>query len=303
MIRPLDPEADAPAIVELIHEIFPSGVTTVESWRQLEASVPTRARRAAWVAVVDDAVVAWAQASLNWFSNSNTVFAGVSVREGFRRRGIGSRMWKLAEEHVRQLAPTRVLSMFVETPEGVAFARARGFAEVRAETLARVDPRRVDVASLDDARIELVPLRELSPEAVYEIDMITTRDVPMTDRVDEMRYEDWLNFIWRRPTLTLDGSFAAIDDGRPVAITMLTANLEKGRAFNEYTGTLPSHRGRGLARLVKLAALRWASENGVTSVWTTNDETNAPMLAVNRRLGYEPRLRRVEYLREAETAS
>ena len=67
-------------------------------------------------------------------------------------------------------------------------------------------------------------------------------------------------------------------------------------ALGHETGSL-------LARLVKLAALRWASENGVTSVWTTNDETNAPMLAVNRRLGYEPRLRRVEYLREAETAS
>ena len=29
MIRPLDLEADASPIVELIHEIFPSGVTTV----------------------------------------------------------------------------------------------------------------------------------------------------------------------------------------------------------------------------------------------------------------------------------
>jgi hypothetical protein len=30
---------------------------------------------------------------------------------------------------------------------------------------------------------------------------------------------------------------------------------------------------------------------------TTNDETNAPMLAINRRLGYRPFGRRVEYLR------
>jgi len=303
MIRPLNSETDAAAIVELIHEIFPSGVTTEESWRQQLASIPARARNAAWVTVVDGAVVAWAQASLNAWSGSETAFAGVSVREEFRRRGIATSLWECVEDHLRELAPTRVLSWFVETPDGVAFARSRGFAEERADTLAFVDPRTVDVASLDSARGELVPLQELAPEAVYEVDMVTTRDVPMTDSVDDMRYDDWLNFIWRRPTMRLDGSFAAIEEGRPVAITMLAANLEKGRAFNEYTGTLPSHRGRGLARLVKLASLRWAAEQGITSVWTTNDETNAPMVAVNRRLGYEPRLRRVEYLREAETAS
>ena len=33
---------------------------------------------------------------------------------------------------------------------------------------------------------------------------------------------------------------------------------------------------------------------------TTNDETNASMLAVNRRLGYAPAGRRVEYLAERE---
>ena len=63
------------------------------------------------------------------------------------------------------------------------------------------------------------------------------------------------------------------------------------------TGTLPELRGRGLGRQVKLASINWAAENGVTQMFTTNDETNAPMLAINRRLGYQPRGRRVEYSR------
>ena len=306
MIRPLDPDLDGPGVVELIHEVFPSGVTTVESWRQQQASIPPRARHAGWVAIVDGTLAAWAQASLNWFSESRTAFAGVSVQETFRRRGIGSRLWELVEGHLRELAPTRVLSMFVETSEGVAFARARGFDEVRAETLACIDPRTVDLSRLESPQLQLVPLRDIPPEEVFEIDVTTTADVPTTDRLDDIRFEDWLEAIWRRPTMALEGSFAAIDDGRVVCMTMLAANLEKGRAFNEYTATLRSHRGRGLAALVKLASLGWAAENGVTAVWTSNDETNAPMLAVNRRLGYEPKLRRVEYLRAAmgaETAS
>jgi len=37
--------------------------------------------------------------------------------------------------------------------------------------------------------------------------------------------------------------------------------------------------------------------HGITQIATRNDETNAPMLAINRRLGYQPAGRRVEYLR------
>jgi GNAT superfamily N-acetyltransferase len=298
-IRALDPDRDAQDVVELIHEVFPATTTTVESWRQQFTSVPERARHAAWAAVVGGTVVGRAEASLGWFSGTRTAWTGVSVREAFRRRGIGGRLWDLAAAHLDELAPNRVLTMFTEDPAAVRFARARGFEEARAESLACVDPRTIDLSPLASSEVELVPLGEVDPHEVYEVDVATTSDVPMTDELTDIRYEEWLDTIWRRPTITLDGSFAALDEGRRVVcITMLAANLEVGRAFNEYTGTLQSHRGRGLALLVKLASLRWASASGITAVWTTNDETNAPMLAVNRRLGYEPRLRRVEYLRQ-----
>jgi GNAT superfamily N-acetyltransferase len=297
-IRALDPNRDAPDVVELVHEVFPATTTTVESWRQQFTSVPERACRAGWAAVVDGKLVGRAEASLNWFSESRTAFTGVSVRGAFRRRGIGGRLWDLAAAHLDGLAPSRVLTMFTEDPAAVRFARARGFEEARAESLSSVDPRTIDLSPLASAELELMPLGDLDPHDVYDVDVATTSDVPMTDELTDIRYEEWLDTIWRRPTITLEGSFAALDDGRVVCITMLAANLEIGRAFNEYTGTLRSHRGRGLALLVKLASLRWAVANGITAVWTTNDERNAPMLAVNRRLGYEPRLRRVEYLRK-----
>jgi RimJ/RimL family protein N-acetyltransferase len=51
------------------------------------------------------------------------------------------------------------------------------------------------------------------------------------------------------------------------------------------TATVPEHRGRGLARLAKITALRRA---GARFAYTGNDESNLPMLAVNTRLGYRP---------------
>ncbi len=64
------------------------------------------------------------------------------------------------------------------------------------------------------------------------------------------------------------------------------------------TATAAAHRERGLATLAKLAQLRWAAANGIDRVVTDNDERNAPMLAINRRLGYEPFTERRGYLKE-----
>ena len=60
------------------------------------------------------------------------------------------------------------------------------------------------------------------------------------------------------------------------------------RAAAEYAGTARSHRGRGLATLAKLASTRAARDAGVERITTENDVENAPMLAINRRLGFEP---------------
>jgi GNAT superfamily N-acetyltransferase len=299
VIRPLDPETDAPGVVDLIHEVFPAGTTTTESWLQQQASVPARARNAEWVAIVDGTVAGRAEATLKWFSDTGSAFAGVSVHPAFRRRGIGRDLWEVVQQHLDVLAPSRVFTMFTETPEGVAFARARGFAEVRAETVSCVDPRTVEVAALESDSTRLVSLRDVPAEEVYEVDMITTADVPTSEAVTNLPFDEWLDMIWRRPTITFDGSFAAIADGRVACVTMLAANIARGRAFNEYTATLQAYRRRGLAEQAKRASLRWAADNSIQAVWTTNDETNAAMLALNSRLGYTPRMRRVEYLRDS----
>jgi GNAT superfamily N-acetyltransferase len=296
MIRPLDPETDAEGVVEIIHEVFPITTTTVESWRQQEAGTPPRARHAGWVAIVDGVVAGRGEGVLKWFSDSGSAFAGVSVRRGFRGRGIGASLWEHVERHLAELRPTHVTTMFVETPEGVAFARTRGFSEQRAEAMSCVDPTAVAPATAE-APFRIVPLRDVTPAEVYEVDMITTQDVPMTDAVNQMPFDEWLQAIWHRPTITLDGSFAAVAGGRVVGFTILAANLERRRAFTEHTGTLSTHRNRGIAEHVKRASLAWAAAHGVRAAWTTNDETNMAMLAVNRRLGYTPRLRHVEYQR------
>jgi RimJ/RimL family protein N-acetyltransferase len=73
----------------------------------------------------------------------------------------------------------------------------------------------------------------------------------------------------------------------------------EGRAaYNEMTGTLRDYRGRGLAFAAKLETVRWAAGKGLARILTGNDTRNAPMLAINDRLGYRPTIEVVEYVRD-----
>ena len=58
--------------------------------------------------------------------------------------------------------------------------------------------------------------------------------------------------------------------------------------MNAGTGVIRAFRGQGLGLLMKRHSLARAAAAGITKVITQNDETNAPMLAINAKLGYEP---------------
>jgi RimJ/RimL family protein N-acetyltransferase len=73
-----------------------------------------------------------------------------------------------------------------------------------------------------------------------------------------------------------------------VSFAWLELDREGGRGHHELTGTLRAYRGRGLATLAKVAAVRWCAANGIRELLTANDVDNAPMLAINERLGYRP---------------
>jgi GNAT superfamily N-acetyltransferase len=291
-IRDFDPERDAEQVVELVMKTNPIAVTNAEEWRHRIRALPDRAHAVFRVATLGDRVVGLLEAGLEFLGSGELARFGVRVDPGFRRRGIGSELYELGLAHTRSLGRSRALTTFVETDDAVSFATARGWRETRAEVFASLDPRTVT----EEPDLLTQPVGDLDPREVHTVDEEATRDMPSTEAVEAIPFDEWTALVWDNPLFTREGSFGAVVDGRVVALSMILANAESGRAFSIFTGTLRPYRGRGLARAVKLATVHWAAANGITQLVTTNDETNAPMLAVNRRLGYRPAGRRVEYV-------
>jgi GNAT superfamily N-acetyltransferase len=290
--------SDDPAVARIIREVAQGWIASERAVRHRRVTMPERARRADWVWEADGEAVGWGSASLELDRERQDVAdVDVMVRPSWRGRGIGGALYEAGEAHALELGAGRLLTSVEDEPSACRFAERRGFRRTMTKRLSSVDPRDVDaaaLASLSAAKeaegfspAPFTAFREC-PELVHAVDAEASLDEPADEPITSLPLDDWLTRHWNHPDLSHEGSFAVVHDGRPVAITMLIVDVEGGRALNGFTGTLRAYRGRGLARLAKLASIAWAAEHGIVSIATDNDETNAPMLAVNVSLGYRP---------------
>ena len=135
--------------------------------------------------------------------------------------------------------------------------------------------------------------------ALHTLDGLTRKDIPTTFPILPETLE---NFVARSmaPDRPHDRWWIALKDGKPVAMSYLRFPPVRGAIWTGYTCSSPDHRGRGIARAVKLQSLAQAIELGLPYVYTDNDSENAPMLHINERLGYGPRPGFVGLLKRVE---
>jgi GNAT superfamily N-acetyltransferase len=281
---------DLPAAAELLSTLYADGLFTVAGMRHRLECAPSWVQRRLLKWEEDGRVVGWASCGLDHFSGDRDFgFTDVTVDPAFRRRGIGTAMLDRAVDHVTACGATRLEAFGTDDDQSRAFAEARGYAVKARLRASCVDPRTLPAAPAPPPGVELRPFTELEPEAIHAVDLVVSRDIPNEESIDGLDTAAvWTRQFWRDPEVDKELSQAAVVAGEVVAITMVRSDLERGRGENDITGTLPAHRGRGLATLLKHTSLRLAAERGITMVSTGNDEENGPMLAVNTKLGYRP---------------
>lgn len=296
-IRRFEP-SDAAAAAELLRLLTPYEPMTEARLSQYDACKPPRIAEVWWVAVRKRRVVGWASAGLHlWTGERRVGSLFVGVTPALRRQGLGGRLYDIAVAHLGTLGVERLESAaYGSAVDAPAFLKRRGFGPVQRAVLWRLEPATVAPFDLEfatrralDGGFQVVPLRSLSdrPDAMHSLYAETLRDVPTEDAFGEVRFKEFLCYRLHDPMLDLDGSFVVMFGDLPVAYAWITLDRERRLGFNAMTGTMPAYRQRGLAKLAKAASIRWARDNDVAIVYTSNDENNASMLAINRALGYE----------------
>jgi GNAT superfamily N-acetyltransferase len=293
-LRPFDP-GDAAQAARFLRRFEPAYLTTAESLLHRQRSEPERTRRRSWVALEGDEFVGWATAGFRWSggpADYGRLF--VAVRFDHRQRGLGSELWDRAERHLLEHGAGTLATYVHADSDGARFVAARGFRSASAELISAIDPAKAELGQLAahaEAKAgegyRLVPLADM---AGRERDLFAFYDdagawLPGDPR-NQVSFDDWRRHTLENPLLAPEGSFVIIRDEQVGALAWLLVDWERRLAENEWTATLPELRQQGLARLAKLAVIRWAAEHGIDAILTGNDRDNIAMLTLNQRLGY-----------------
>lgn len=307
--------ADAAALVDLHQRIEPDGAPLpVEHY---QAGCESEAPSARLVALWDGQVVGAAAFQPAWWTGQPGVYAvDLHVHPTHRRRGVGSRLYARSVARLRECGAHRlVVWIRADCEPGRRFAARHGFSEtgqvVQDYRLHLPATGTHDYAGVEDRLtregLRVRSLAELGREDVPFLSALQRLWAGCEDASSDLGVSlaQWREEVLAGAGLSPETHWVALCGDAPIGMTFLQ-RLSDTAYENDYTGVAPVYRGRGIATALKVRALTWGREHGVEWFYTSSEVGNAPMIALNTRLGYTPGPRRVEmaaYLEEGSSSA
>ncbi|HZU12454.1 MAG TPA: GNAT family N-acetyltransferase [Chloroflexota bacterium] len=313
LIRRSRPEDDE-AILRVYNTIQSDFVPmSVEFYRHWYRTRPPGTFLERYVAVAGDEIVGSLDlAERHEYAEPGVYQAYLDVAPDHRGRGIGGALFELAERRAREQG-ARALRALVRAhhSESISFAAHRGMRPTaRIDRPSRLDVSRANLARSDERERALategILIRTLAETGFTDQEMLRRimllaheagSDIPGSPPRPSPDFDRWLADLTTNPNKSPDRFWIAFEGDQPVGVAWLGA-IAGEHADNGLTGVARSHRGRGVARALKGRTVHWARDNGIHYIHTANNVANAPMLAINTDLGYQPLPEEIEMEKE-----
>ena len=291
MIKRVETEAQIEAFLAIREAVDPSNPMTRESW-DAERKVAGRLD----VLRYDGETPVGCAFGSHMYGDPTSPIGYISVRvlEEHRRRGHGTALLRHLSGHVRGFGGSSLYGVTASTTtEMLGFFAHHGLSEVGRMQDVELELAEVDPSFTVPEGIELVPLTEDLDAGAHAVALEADADIPAASPIVTGDLARWrernLDELAEREL-----SFAALAGGEVVGFAIL-GRAVPGVLEHYMTGIRRDFRGRGIAQALKRAQIAAAKAAGYERLRTQNDLANAPMRAVNERLGYRARLEWVHF--------
>lgn len=305
-IRPATP-ADYPALVAIQHRALaaPDGTPilplSVDDLEQYDREREPHIRLGRWVAAMDGQIAGWAEHDQTAHRyHPRKFWLDGYVDPAFQGRGLGAALYDTVMGALRPFNPVAVRNAVREDFTGaIAFLERRGWAVASRTWVSTLDVAAFDpapyAAVAEAARAsgtEIKTLPELADDPdherkLYDLVWEIRQDLPDLDEATKEPFEVWRKERLHHPEIPAEGYFVALHAGRYVGLLYHRDEPhEPGVLRIGQLGVSREYRGRHIATALKLRGNAYARAHGFHTLATTNDSRNAPVLAINERMGF-----------------
>lgn len=297
--RPMNIETDAATMARLFSSttVEPITAATARDWWTLRKDEV----RIIMLALDDhnEAIGYWDVDREAWMK-PGIFYTKIIVAPHARNQGLGTQMYEFALQAARELGATELESNVREADvASIKFVEKRGFKIEFHSFESTLDLTHFDASQFDDllARVHAEGFRFFSlaeagvtyenKHKLYEVNRACSLDDPGNPG-DFPDFYAFSKNVFEASWFRADTQILAALADRWVGLAAIGIYPEDKHAYNAFTGVMRDFRGRGLAQALKLQTILLAKKEGMRYIRTNNDSNNAPMLAINRKLGYQP---------------
>jgi len=299
IIRPFSDEYLA--MIELWNSLNPDWPRTVADLQDSDAKREARYKQERFVAEVDGRFVGVGE----YYQNPGMYHPQKFILEGyvhpdFQGQGIGKALYERVMQALQPFDPVSVRATVRENQtRALRFLQERGLVETKRDWVSTLQ---VAKASLEpylglEEQLKTEGIRILSfaqllqqdPQARQKLHQLFSDirlDTPRSEPATPISFGFFEKDILSGPDYDPAAFFIALDGEDWIGMSAMFRVGDSQSLDHWFTGTRRAYRGRRIALALKVRTIQYAQAHGFQTIRTDNDSMNAPMLAINDKLGF-----------------